>query len=256
MAKKKKNSGASATATGSSKPRELASGEGSSKGIKVSESQLTRSEATGAGSGQLVVRDQNQPASAKNLKRPTVEKKKDEESEPDEEDEDSGSDDDVPLPALKSRNGAYQLVKALRAMNDRQRSVVTEMGFGLLFRLDAPKELPTKLCYWLLENFEPRTCELVLTNGSRLHVEAADIEPVLGLRSGRVLIKRKTRGETIDLVEQWRLLYKDGKANRTATSVIDFMLARAEGDVWFKRLFLIAMSACLMDVASNGYVST
>ncbi|KAL3625943.1 hypothetical protein CASFOL_030472 [Castilleja foliolosa] len=97
---KKKNSGASATAAGSSKPRELASGEGSSKGIKVSESQLTRSEATDAGSGQLVVRDQNQPAAAKNLERPTVEKKKDEESEPDEEDGHSGSDDDVPLPAV------------------------------------------------------------------------------------------------------------------------------------------------------------
>ncbi|KAL3638093.1 hypothetical protein CASFOL_017963 [Castilleja foliolosa] len=230
---KKKNSGASATATGTSKPRGLASGESSSKGIKVSESQLTRIEATDAGSSQL-----------------------DEESEPDEEDEHSGSDDDVPLPALKSRNGAYQLVKALRAMNDRQRSVVTEMGFVLLFRLDAPKELPTKLCYWLLENFEPKTCELVLTNGRRLHVEAADVEPVLGLQSGRVLIERKTRGETVDLVEQWRLLYKDGKANRTATSFIDSMLARADGDVWFKRLFLIAMSACLMDVASNGYVST
>ncbi|KAL3655911.1 hypothetical protein CASFOL_000307 [Castilleja foliolosa] len=254
---KKKNSGASATATGSSKPRGLASGEGSSEGIKVSESQLNWREAMDAGSSQLVVRDQNQPASANNLKRPTVGKKKDEESEPDEEDEDSGSDDeDVPLPALKSRNGAYQLVKSLRAMNDRQRSVVTEMGFGLLFRLDAPKELPMKLCYSLLENFEPKTCELILTNGSRLHVEAADVEPVLGLRSGRVLIERKTRGETVDLVEKWRLLYKDGKANRTATSVIDSMLARADGDVWFKRLFLIALSACLMDVASNGYVST
>ncbi|KAL3618811.1 hypothetical protein CASFOL_037334 [Castilleja foliolosa] len=233
---KKKNSGASATATGSSKPRGFASGEGSSKGIKVSKSQLNRREAMDAGSSHLVVH---------------------EESEPDEEDEESGSDDeDVPLPPLKSRNGAYQLVKALRAMNERQQSVVTEMGFGLLFRLDALKELPMKLCYWLLENFEPKTCELILTNGSRLHVEAADVEPVLGLRSGRVLIERKTRGETVHLVEKWRLLYKDGKANRTATSVIDSMLARADGDVWFKRLFLIAMFACLMDVASNGYVST
>ncbi|KAL3622740.1 hypothetical protein CASFOL_033348 [Castilleja foliolosa] len=89
-----------------------------------------------------------------------------------------------------------------------------------------------------------------------LQVDPADVEPVLGLQSGGVLIERKTRGETVDLVEQWRLLYKDGKPNRTATSVIDSMLAQTDGDVWFKRLFLIAMSACLMDVASNGYVST
>ncbi|KAL3653260.1 hypothetical protein CASFOL_002941 [Castilleja foliolosa] len=252
-----KNPGAGAKAAGSSKTRGLASGEGSSEGIKVSESQLLRSETTDAGARQLVVRDPNKPALANKLKQPTVGKKKYEESEPDDEGGDSGSDDgDVPLPALKSRNGAYQLVKALRSMNDRQRNVVCEMGFGLLFRLDAPKELPTKLCYWLLENFEPKSCELILTNGRRLQVDPADVEPVLGLRSGGVLIERKTRGETVDLVEQWRLLYKDGKPNRTATSVIESMLARTDGDVWFKRLFLIAMSACLMDVASNGYVST
>ncbi|KAL3646700.1 hypothetical protein CASFOL_009244 [Castilleja foliolosa] len=194
---------------------------GSSKVIKVSESQLNRRDATAASSTQLVVRDQ--PASVTNLNRRNVEKQKDEETEPKEEEEDSGSDDEgVALPALKSRNDAYQLVKALRDMNYRKRSVVTEMGFGLLFRLNAPKELPMKLCYWLIDNFELKTCELRLSNGSRLHVEHADVEPVFGLRSGGVLIERKTR----------------------------------DGDVWFKRLFLIAMSACLMDVASNGYVST
>ncbi|KAL3633257.1 hypothetical protein CASFOL_022784 [Castilleja foliolosa] len=250
---KKKNFEASATASGSSKPQRLASGEGSSEGIKVSESHLNWSDATTACSSQLVVHDQ--PASATNLNRRNVEKQKDEETQPEEEEEDNGSDDEgVALPTLKSRNGAYQLVKALRAMNDRQQIVVTEMGFGLLFRLDAPKELPTKICYWLLDNFEPKTCELKLSNGSRLYVEPADVEPVLGLQSGRVLIERKTRGATVDLVEQWRALYTDGRANRTASSVIDSMLARANGDVWFKRLFLTAMSACLMDVASNGYV--
>ncbi|KAL3648725.1 hypothetical protein CASFOL_005128 [Castilleja foliolosa] len=249
MARTKKP-GEGAKAAGSSKNRGLASGEGSSEGIKVSESQLLRSETTDAGARQLACLSYQIEAT-------NCWKKKVEGSEPDDEGDDSGSDDgDVPLPALKSRNGAYQLVKALRSMNDRQRNVVSEMGFGLLFRLDPPKELPTKLCYWLLENFEPRSCELILTDGRRLQVDPADVEPVLGLRSGGVLIERKTRGETVDLVEQWRLLYKDGKPNRTATSVIDSMLARTDGDVWFKRLFLIAMSACLMDVASNGYVST
>ncbi|KAL3626839.1 hypothetical protein CASFOL_029318 [Castilleja foliolosa] len=252
MARTKKT-GEGAKAAGSSKNRGLASGEGSSEGIKVSESQLLRSETTDAGAS---IRSKSACLSYQ-IEATNCWKKKVEGSEPDDEGDDSGSDDgDVPLPALKSRNGAYQLVKALRSMNDRQRNVVSEMGFGLLFRLDPPKELPTKLCYWLLENFEPRSCELILTDGRRLQVDPADVEPVLGLRSGGVLIERKTRGETVDLVEQWRLLYKDGKPNRTATSVIDSMLARTDGDVWFKRLFLIAMSACLMDVASNGYVST
>ncbi|KAL3613189.1 hypothetical protein CASFOL_042975, partial [Castilleja foliolosa] len=158
--------------------------------------------------------------------------------------------------SLKSRNGAYQLVKALRAMNDRQQRAVNELGFELLFRLDAPKELPTKLCYWLLDNFDPRTCDLVLGDGKRLHIEQADVEIVLGLPSGRVPIERSASGTTHVLVTQWRALFDNKPSSVLASEVIELMLARADGDLWFKRLFLIAMYTCLIDINGNGFVKT
>ncbi|KAL3655322.1 hypothetical protein CASFOL_001108 [Castilleja foliolosa] len=122
---------------------------------------------------------------------------------------------------------------------------------GLLLQLNAPKELLTKLCYWLVDNFEPRTCDLVLRDGGRLHVEAADVEVVLGLPNGNIRMERR---KLSGLQEEFKRLFGNGQKNITANNVIDLMLTHTHGGVWFRRLFLIAMSTCLMDVTGNGYV--
>ncbi|KAL3649826.1 hypothetical protein CASFOL_006229 [Castilleja foliolosa] len=159
--------------------------------------------------------------------------------------------DDGRHPSLVSRNGAYQIVRAMKAMNATQRNEVSALGFGLLLQLNAPKELPTKLCYWLADNFNPRTCDLILSDGDRLHVEAADVGVVLGLPSGNITMERKT---TSNLTEEFKRMFSNRHNNVTANAVIEKMLSHVHGGVWFKRLFLIAMSTCLIDVASNGYV--
>ncbi|KAL3630673.1 hypothetical protein CASFOL_023657 [Castilleja foliolosa] len=165
--------------------------------------------------------------------------------------ESSDDEDDEKHPSLVSRNGAYQIVRAMKAMNATQRNEVSALGFGLLLQLNAPKELPTKLCYWLADNFNPRTCDLILSDGDRLHVEAADVGVVLGLPSGNITMERKT---TSNLTEEFKRMFSNRNNNFTANSVIEKMLTHEHGGVWFRRLFLIAMSTCLMDVTSNGYV--
>ncbi|KAL3621671.1 hypothetical protein CASFOL_036583 [Castilleja foliolosa] len=57
-----------------------------------------------------------------------------------------------------------------------------------------------------------------------------------------------------DLQEEFKRLFGNGQKNITANNVVDVMLTHTHGGVWFRRLFLIAMSTCLMDVTGNGYV--
>ncbi|KAL3622606.1 hypothetical protein CASFOL_034017 [Castilleja foliolosa] len=164
------------------------------------------------------------------------------------------------LPSLKSRNSGAALFNALRRFNDAQRNAVRDIGFDVLFRLDAPKELPTKLCYWLLNNFDPRTCDIVLNDGNRLHVDAEDVNIVLGLPNGQRTIERRTRVQTNDFVQEFRERFRgpegDVPLSVTPTKVIESMLNEADGGLWFKRLFLIAMTSNLVESATNGYVST
>ncbi|KAL3654745.1 hypothetical protein CASFOL_001480 [Castilleja foliolosa] len=137
------------------------------------------------------------------------------------------------LPSLRSRISGAALFQALRRFNDAQRNAVREIGFDVLFRLESPKELPTKLCYWLLNNFDPRTCDIVLNNGDRLHVDAQDE------------FRQKFRGPQGNV-----------PISITPTKVIESMLNEVDGGLWFKRLFLIAMTSNLVESMSNGYVST
>ncbi|KAL3617425.1 hypothetical protein CASFOL_037746 [Castilleja foliolosa] len=164
------------------------------------------------------------------------------------------------LPSLRSRNSGAALFQALRRFNDTQRNAVREIGFDVLFRLDALKELPTKLCYWLLNNFDPRTCDIVLNNGDRLHVDAQDVKLVLGLPNGQRTIERRIRVHTNDLVQEFRQKFRGPQGNVpisiTPTKVIESMLNEVDGGLWFKRLFLIAMTSNLVESTSNGYVST
>ncbi|KAL3625834.1 hypothetical protein CASFOL_030363 [Castilleja foliolosa] len=150
------------------------------------------------------------------------------------------------LPSLRSRNSWAALFQSLKDINDVQRNAVREMGFGLLLYLDAPKELPTKLCYWLLDNFDPVMCDVVLNNGIRLHVDDVDVKYVLGLPDGTTNIERRPKCTTHHLVEEFRGMF-NGTTAITARKVITKMLSKVDGRLWFKRLFLIAMTSNLIE---------
>ncbi|KAL3645729.1 hypothetical protein CASFOL_010909 [Castilleja foliolosa] len=161
----------------------------------------------------------------------------------------------VVYPTLKSRNSPGNLVSAFKAMNNAQRNDIKEMGFGRLLELEVT-ELPTTLSYWLLENFDPKRCEIKLQGGRGLHVEAEDVSMVLGLPNGPHTIQRKANDRTNELVDEWRGFYSSGTKLITSKKVMKTMLKHETGGVWFKRLFLILMTTCLIGGRGNGYVST
>ncbi|KAH6786408.1 hypothetical protein C2S52_005960 [Perilla frutescens var. hirtella] len=94
---------------------------------------------------------------------------------------------------IVSRSSATTLVNALKRLTGKQMKEVNDMGFGLLVHLRIEK-VPTRIAYWVVDNFDARRSEINLQDGKRLHIEAADVHRVLGfLNSDRPIVRKKRR---------------------------------------------------------------
>ncbi|KAL3636491.1 hypothetical protein CASFOL_018790 [Castilleja foliolosa] len=158
-------------------------------------------------------------------------------------------------PSLKTRNSGYTLIKAFKCLTDVLRDTVRSMGFGGLLEFNIA-ETPSTLGYWLLENFDPMACVVKLQEGRELRVEAEDVTHVLGIPNGDTIIKRFAKNIPHPVVTQWKALFPDHLKSITAAHVADKMLSKETSTVWFKRLFLILITTCLVESCDNGYVIT
>ncbi|KAL3630436.1 hypothetical protein CASFOL_023420 [Castilleja foliolosa] len=158
-------------------------------------------------------------------------------------------------PSLKTRNSGYTLIKAFKCLTDVQRDTVRSMGFGGLLEFNIA-ETPSTLGYWLFENFDPMACVVKLQEGRELRVEADDVTHVLGIPNGDTIIKRFAKNIPHPVVTQWKALFPVHLKSITAAHVADKMLSKETSTVWFKILFLILITTCLVESCDNGYVIT
>ncbi|KAL3613257.1 hypothetical protein CASFOL_042880 [Castilleja foliolosa] len=129
------------------------------------------------------------------------------------------------------------------------------MGFGGLLEFNIA-ETPSTLGYWLIENFDPMACVVKLQEGREMLVEADDVTHVLRIPNGETIIKKKPKNIPYPVVTAWRALFDVHLKSITATHVADKMLSQGPNTIWFKRLFLILITMCLVESCDNGYVIT
>ncbi|KAL3633267.1 hypothetical protein CASFOL_022794 [Castilleja foliolosa] len=134
----------------------------------------------------------------------------------------------------------------------RRKGDKQSMGFEGLLDFNIA-ETPSTLGYWLLENFDPMACVVKLQEGRELRVEADDVTHVFWIPNGHRIIKRKAKNIP-QVVTQFRALFPDYVKNITANHVADKMLSKGANTIWFKRLFLILITTCLVESCNNGYV--
>ncbi|KAL3622064.1 hypothetical protein CASFOL_034260 [Castilleja foliolosa] len=156
-------------------------------------------------------------------------------------------------PRLKTRNSGYTLIKTLKCLTNEQRKTVRSMGFEGLLDFNIA-ETPSTLGYWLLENFDPMACVVKLQEGRELRIEADDVTHMLGIPNGHRIIKRKAKNIPHPVVTQFRALFPVQVKNITANHVADKRLSEGVNTIWFKRLFLILITTCLVESCDNGYV--
>nr|GMD70675.1 Peptidase C48, SUMO/Sentrin/Ubl1 [Ipomoea batatas] len=86
----------------------------------------------------------------------------------------------------------------------RQTAAIIEMGFASLFHLQIDN-LPTRMGYWLVENYNPipRNSTLYLADGTRVSITKEDVQLVLGFPRGDLKIEKWFRAHNTDLLPRY-----------------------------------------------------
>ncbi|KAH6808261.1 hypothetical protein C2S51_029369 [Perilla frutescens var. frutescens] len=160
----------------------------------------------------------------------------------------------IRFPMIASRASPAALVNALKILNEKQMKEVKDMGFGQLVHLGIEK-VPTRLAFWVVDNFDARRSEINIQDGRHLHIEAADVHRVLGFPNGGRAIVRKKKFEQSEILDAWLEIF--GRHNRSivAKDVAKEMLKHKNGGEVFRRHFVVLVIVCLIETSSNGYIA-
>ncbi|KAH6814101.1 hypothetical protein C2S51_023119 [Perilla frutescens var. frutescens] len=131
---------------------------------------------------------------------------------------------------------------------------VNDMGFGLLVHLGIEK-VPTRIAYWVVDNFDARRSEINLQDGRRLHIEAADVYCVLGFPNGDRPIVRKKKFQQCKILDDWLGIFGSKRKSIVAKDVAQEMLKHIHGGEVFRRHFIVLVIVCLIETSSNGYIA-
>nr|GMD78369.1 hypothetical protein DM860_017426 [Ipomoea batatas] len=78
-------------------------------------------------------------------------------------------------PSLRSRSSTSQFFEALQGLNAVQTATIIEMGFASLFHLQIDN-LPIRMGYWLVQNYNPRNSMLYLVDGTGVSITEQDVQ--------------------------------------------------------------------------------
>nr|GLL42144.1 uncharacterized protein LOC109155623 isoform X3 [Ipomoea trifida] len=163
---------------------------------------------------------------------------------------------DATYPSLSTRATPYQLTQHLKKLNDAQSQSLRDMGFDHL-REQQISRVPRKLTWWLLNNFDARSCSLRVQDGKELHITEEDVALTLGFPRGNIIIEKKTKGdEDTTLVEEWKKQLGRTDLSITPTKLCKAMVGCRDGGEWFKRHLAILIATMFVESNLSGYVNT
>nr|GMD42261.1 uncharacterized protein LOC109154771 [Ipomoea batatas]GMD46929.1 uncharacterized protein LOC109154771 [Ipomoea batatas] len=148
------------------------------------------------------------------------------------------------------------MTKHLHNLTDAQSQSLREMGFDHL-REQQISRVPGKLAWWLLNNFDARSCSLRVHDGKELHITEEDVALTLGFPRGNIRIEKSTKGdEDTTLLDDWKKQLRRTNLLITPTKLCKAMVACKDGGEWFKRHLAILVSIMFVESNLAGYVNT
>ncbi|XP_031114080.1 uncharacterized protein LOC116017606 [Ipomoea triloba] len=130
------------------------------------------------------------------------------------------------------------------------------MGFDHL-REQQISRVPGKLAWWLLNNFDARSCSLRVQDGKELHITEEDVALTLGFPRGNIRIEKRTKGdEDTTLIEEWKQQLARTDLFITPTKLCKAMVGCKDGGEWFNRHLAILIATMFVESNLSGYVNT
>ncbi|GJX96968.1 peptidase C48, SUMO/sentrin/Ubl1 [Tanacetum coccineum] len=146
------------------------------------------------------------------------------------------------------RVSLWSLHRLIPNLSPQQRKDIIEMGFGCVLDFNI-KDVPTRLSYWLLDNFNEETCVL---NGKAIPVTKETIKDVLGVPMGSVYVQARDEADCRHrLVIEWKSQF--GKKDRYYHGPLEqLMYTQTDGGFWFKINFLVLYFTSIGEANKNA----
>nr|GEW17794.1 ulp1 protease family, C-terminal catalytic domain-containing protein [Tanacetum cinerariifolium] len=144
--------------------------------------------------------------------------------------------------AINSRRSPRNLKRVLDSLNTLQQKRLKQIGFGEFKGNFDFYSMPAILGLWVVKNFNPQTCTLVMEDGSMIKITRELIHDMLGIPMGDIKVKSLKEKNLFDPVtSKWRgmvqeIVNHDNKIN--ISQLETFLCTLSEADLLFDIGFL------------------
>lgn len=121
-----------------------------------------------------------------------------------------------------------ELVHIVTSLTTRQQQDVIHIGMGGVMGLRVT-EIPLRMDYWLLSNFDPAGMALKLANGSSITITKEDVATVLGLPNGIIPITERDGPIVGPELRAWRDKVNQRRGKITVRALGTLMLELKQG---------------------------
>ena len=171
--------------------------------------------------------------------------------------DDTGEKPTKNFPAIKPRSSPKDIVKILQRLTDVQKQNVAEIGFESLlndnFKINTT---PTKLGYWVVDKFDPKTSTIKMHDGRAIQITAKMIQEMLGIPMGEIAVSQVRYATTEHpLIVKWRHTYDYPDDRFYLSNVVEKLLVEHQTGMEFKLNFLVAIISILGCCTKNGLVN-
>ncbi|PWA67953.1 Peptidase C48, SUMO/Sentrin/Ubl1 [Artemisia annua] len=154
---------------------------------------------------------------------------------------------------IHQRISLWSLHRLLPKLTTKQREDIKEMGFGTVLGFSI-KDVPTRLSYWLLDNFDEDNCVLNV-DGKAISVTRETVRDVLGIPMGSVPVKAVDEADCRHpLVVEWKKQFE--RTTRYKHIPIEKQIyTQADGGWMFKLNFLVLYFTSIGESNKNATVN-
>ncbi|PWA79108.1 ulp1 protease family, C-terminal catalytic domain-containing protein [Artemisia annua] len=151
---------------------------------------------------------------------------------------------------IHQRISLWSLRRLLPNLSTKQREDVEEMGFGAVLGFTI-KDVPTRLSYWLLDNFDEDRCVLNV-DGKEISITRETVRDVLGLPMGNVPVNAVDEADCRHpLVIEWKRQFESMRRYKHIP-VENIIYTQANGGWMFKLNFLVLYFSTIGESNKNA----
>ncbi|PWA95445.1 hypothetical protein CTI12_AA050540 [Artemisia annua] len=154
---------------------------------------------------------------------------------------------------IHQRVSLWSLHRLLPNLSPRQREDVTDMGFGAVLGFSI-KDVPTRLSYWLLDNFDEDRCVLNV-DGKDISITRETVRDVLGIPMGNVPVEAVDEADfRHPLVIEWKKQFPS--MTRYKHIPVEKLIYTQQAGGWmFKLNFLVLYFTSIGEANKNATVN-